>query len=57
MGSREHVPAGGYTLRDGVNFEVYVRDHRTPPDQLRTDLSSRSPELLSSELPLVLSSL
>jgi AraC family transcriptional regulator len=35
----EHVAAGGYTLRDGVNFEVYVSGHgNTPPDQLRTDL-------------------
>lgn len=34
----DHVPAGGYTLRDGVNFEVYVTDHSVPPDQLRTDL-------------------
>ena len=35
----EYVAAGGYTLRDGVNFEVYVSDHdNTPPDDLRTDL-------------------
>ena len=35
----EDVPAGGYTLRDGVVFEVYVSDHdTTPPDELRTDL-------------------
>ncbi|TCO51236.1 GyrI-like small molecule binding protein [Kribbella antiqua] len=34
----EHVAAGGFTVRDGVNFEVYLNDHRTPPDQLRTDL-------------------
>lgn len=35
----EHIPAGGYTLRDGVNFEAYVSDHATTsPDDLRTDL-------------------
>ena len=34
----EYVAAGGYAVRDGVNFEVYVNDHSTPPDQLRTDL-------------------
>ncbi|MGH3656744.1 MAG: AraC family transcriptional regulator [Micromonosporaceae bacterium] len=35
----EHIPAGGYALRDGVCFEVYVSDHdTTPPDELRTDL-------------------
>ena len=35
----EDIPAGGYTLRDDVCFEVYVSDHdSTPPDELRTDL-------------------
>jgi len=34
-----HIPQGGYELRDGVCFEVYVTEHgEVPPEEMRTDL-------------------
>jgi AraC family transcriptional regulator len=34
-----HIPNGGYELRDGVCFEVYVTEHgEVPPEKMRTDL-------------------
>ena len=34
-----HIPHGGYELRDGVCFEVYVSEHgEVPPERMRTDL-------------------
>jgi AraC family transcriptional regulator len=35
----KHIPDGGYELRDGVCFEIYVTAHgEVPPEQMRTDL-------------------
>jgi len=34
-----YIPDGGYELRDGVCFEVYVTEHgQVPPEEMRTDL-------------------
>jgi len=35
----KEIPSGGYELRDGACFEIYVTEHGTvPPEQMRTDL-------------------
>jgi len=35
---REHVPAGGHRLRDGITFEIYRGGDHADPDSMRTDL-------------------
>jgi AraC family transcriptional regulator len=35
---REHVPAGGHRLRDGITFEIYRSGDHTDPDSMRTEL-------------------
>ena len=33
------IPSGGYELRDGACFEIYVTAHgEVPPEKMRTDL-------------------
>ena len=35
---REHVPAGGHRLRDGIAFEIYSSGDHADPDSMRTEL-------------------
>jgi AraC family transcriptional regulator len=35
---REHIPAGGHTLRDATTFEIYRSGDHADPDSMRTEL-------------------
>jgi AraC family transcriptional regulator len=35
---REHIPAGGHTLRDDITFEIYRSGDHSDPDAMRTEL-------------------
>jgi hypothetical protein len=35
---REHIPAGGHTLRDTITFEIYRSGDHSDPDSMRTEL-------------------